>query len=56
VEEMVNQIITSDDTQSIIEDALKDEKVQKALEDGNEEEVVKLVKEFMKDFYGESFW
>jgi len=56
VEEMVNQIITSDDTQSIIEDALKDEKFQKALEDGNEEEVAKLVKEFMKDFYGESFW
>ena len=53
---MVNQIITNEYTQSIIQDALKDEKIQKALEKWDQETVSKRVEEILKEANKPWFW
>lgn len=43
VEKVMKEIMTNEDTLSIIEELLKDEKAQKAIEEWNEEELRKII-------------
>ena len=56
VKKVIIELLTNEGTQTIIDDALKNEDIQKALEEWNQEELQKLIEEVIADFHHDRPW